>query len=78
MVVQVAGGRVFSRCQQMIGKLDTRIEAAIAPFAEQKHLLTSIPGVGERTARWLLHGCHGVPVDLVVRVVAQPREDVGS
>jgi transposase len=38
----------------MIGKLDTRIEGAIAPFAEQKHLLTSIPGVGERTAQTII------------------------
>jgi transposase len=38
----------------MIGRLDAQIEAVIAPFADQKRLLMSIPGVGERAAQVII------------------------
>jgi transposase len=38
----------------MIARLDTRIEAATFPFAQQSALLRTIPGIGERAAQVII------------------------
>ena len=38
----------------MIARLDTRIEAATLPFAQQSALLRTIPGIGERAAQVII------------------------
>jgi transposase len=38
----------------MIGRLDARIEAAVAPFAEQARMLRTIPGIGDRAAQVII------------------------
>jgi transposase len=38
----------------MIARLDTRIDEASLPFAEQLQLLTTIPGIGERAAQVII------------------------
>jgi transposase len=38
----------------MIGRLDVRVEAVVAPFAEQKRRLMTIPGVADRVAQTII------------------------
>jgi transposase len=46
--------RHIDHLNDMIGTLDARIEEQITPFAAQRDRLTTIPGVGQRTAQTII------------------------